>query len=110
MSFLSVCRQVYNPPNATPIIVDKITQEEFMQQTLQLREKRQSLQVKHAYRLRNDSKRALKVRTNNHQCPYLLKYVPYVISSGSMAYVLMFSGGTMHHTIHVSKLHLICTP
>lgn len=63
---LRVCRQVYNPPNATPIIVDKITQEEFMQQTSRLREKRQTLQVKHAYRLRIDSKRALKVRTHMH--------------------------------------------
>jgi hypothetical protein len=53
--------QVYNPPNATPIIVDKISEEEYMQQVKKLRDRRQSLQVKHAYRLRNDSKRVLKV-------------------------------------------------
>jgi hypothetical protein len=52
---------VHPPPNATLIIVDKITEEEYVRQTLRLREKRQSLQVKHAYRLRNESKRALKV-------------------------------------------------
>jgi len=52
---------VYNPPNATPIIVDKISEEEYVKQTQRLRDKRQTLQVKHAYRLRGDSKRALKV-------------------------------------------------
>lgn len=55
--------QVYNPPNATPIIVDKISEQDFISQVTKLRDKRQTLQVKHAYRLRNDSKRALKVRT-----------------------------------------------
>lgn len=53
---------MYNPPNATPIIVDKISEQDFISQVTQLRDKRQTLQVKHAYRLRNDSKTALKVR------------------------------------------------
>lgn len=59
---------MYNPPNATPIIVDKISEEEYMQQVKKLRDRRQSLQVKHAYRLRNDSKRALKVRDTEEGC------------------------------------------
>lgn len=36
---------MYNPPNATPIIVEKISEEEFIRQTHKLREKRQTLQV-----------------------------------------------------------------
>lgn len=53
--------QVYNPPNATPIIVEKISQAEYLQQCARLGERRQSLQVKHAYRLSAVSKAALKV-------------------------------------------------
>lgn len=79
-----VRRQVYNPPNATPIIVEKISEEDFVQQISRLREKRQSLQVKHAYRLRNDSKRALKVRGHSHgaevveQYPFISKFNPCI--------------------------------
>jgi hypothetical protein len=52
---------VFNPPNATPIVVEKISEEEFLQQTNRMHQRRQSLQVKQAYRLRKASKVSLKV-------------------------------------------------
>lgn len=54
--------QVYNPPNAKAIVVEKMSEEEFISKTSRLHERRQTLQVKNAYRLRKDSMARLKVR------------------------------------------------
>jgi hypothetical protein len=53
--------QVYNPPNAKAIVVEKMGEEEFIAKTSKLHERRQTLQVKNAYRLRKDSMARLKV-------------------------------------------------
>ena len=42
--------QVYNPPNATPVVVEKVSEEEFIKMNSKL-DRRQTLQVKQAYRL-----------------------------------------------------------
>eukprot|EP00879_Flechtneria_rotunda_P026276 GHRR01028008.1.p1 GENE.GHRR01028008.1~~GHRR01028008.1.p1 ORF type:complete len:176 (+),score=20.16 GHRR01028008.1:1959-2486(+) len=47
--------QVYNPANATPIVIEKISEQEFIKRNNCLRERRQTLQVKNAYRLRPES-------------------------------------------------------
>lgn len=57
---------MYNPPNAKSIIVEKMSEEEFVCNTSKLRDRRQTLQVKNAYRLRKDSMARLKVRCQKH--------------------------------------------
>jgi hypothetical protein len=42
--------QVYNPPNATPIIVEKIPEHEYLKHVVRLRDRRQSLLVKQVTR------------------------------------------------------------
>jgi hypothetical protein len=44
------CWQAYNPPNATPLLVSKVSEEDFVRMSGSL-DKRQTLQVKQVYRL-----------------------------------------------------------
>eukprot|EP00877_Chromochloris_zofingiensis_P014179 jgi/Chrzof1/9014/Cz03g33010.t1 len=52
--------QVYNPPNAEPVIIEKVSEQTFLAASKSL-DKRQTLQVKQAYRLQRSSLASMKV-------------------------------------------------
>lgn len=51
---------MYNPPNAEPVIIEKVSEQTFLAASKSL-DKRQTLQVKQAYRLQRSSLASMKV-------------------------------------------------
>ena len=54
-------KKIFNPPNAAPIVIEKIPEAEFYARASQAAPRRQSLQIKQAYRLSARSLRELRM-------------------------------------------------